>query len=95
MNRDEIIKLLTDSWEAPFVTRSETAHFSGGIIKPRHLANLDAQGAGPPVRLQFGGRVAYPKKVLAEWIADRLKSIDSNPRSATNARTFRKVNQNK
>jgi hypothetical protein len=72
MTREEIIQSLVDSWESAFVARSEVDRFSGGLVSPRYMANLDSAKLGPPKRIRFGGKVAYPTRILAEWLAGRV-----------------------
>jgi len=65
---------LIEKWPSAIVARSEVAEFSGGLLNPRTLANLDCRGEGPPVRLKMGTRrVAYPTAVLARWLAERIQ----------------------
>ena len=57
-------------WPSAFVARTEISRFSGGVITDHYLANLDAQGAGPP-RVKIGRKVAYPVDSLIEWLEQR------------------------
>jgi hypothetical protein len=74
MTREEIVQQLVERWPSPLVARCESGRFSGGVVSPRYLANLDSAGKGPTIRVQFGGKVAYPTRVLAEWLAGRVKA---------------------
>jgi hypothetical protein len=69
---EEIIKLLVDRWPSPLVARSESGRFSGGVVSPRYMANLDSLGQGPAQRVRFAGKVAYSTEVFAKWLADRM-----------------------
>lgn len=70
MERD-IFEQLADSWPAPIVARKEVSRFSGGVLNPRSMANLDSLGQGPP-RISLGPRViAYPTRALVEWMRNR------------------------
>lgn len=74
---------LIASWPSPIVARAEVGRFSGGLLHPRTMANLDAQGVGPgkivvggrvvagQVR---GGRVAYDRDALAAWLESRVQA---------------------
>ena len=69
----DIYEQLADSWPAPIVARREVARFSGGVLNPRSMANLDYLGEGPP-RLKLGEKmVAYPTKELVAWMRGRAE----------------------
>jgi hypothetical protein len=61
---------LIASWQSPIVARSEVGRFSGGILHPRTMANLDAKGEGPG-KIVVGGKVGYYTEVLARWTEGR------------------------
>ena len=61
---------LAESWVAPIVARTDVGKFSGGILHPRTMANLDSKGCGPR-KIMIGNRVAYEVKSLIEWMQDR------------------------
>jgi len=61
---------LEKSWPSPLVARKEISRFSGGILHPRTLANLDCRELGPP-RIKIGKSVGYPKKELVQWMKNR------------------------
>lgn len=50
----------------PYVPRGQVGVFSGGILHPRTMANLDCLGLGPP-RVWHGKKVFYPVDGLVEW----------------------------
>ncbi len=67
----DIYDELAAAWPAPIVARREVARFSGGVLNPRTLANLDSAGEGPP-KIKWGEKmVAYPTKGLVEWMRSR------------------------
>lgn len=67
----DIFDELAEAWPAPVVARREVSRFSGGVLNPRTLANLDSLGQGPP-RIALRPRViAYPTRALVEWMRDR------------------------
>jgi hypothetical protein len=66
----DVFDELRKSWSAPIVARSEVARFTGGLLHPRTLANLDAKGEGPP-RVYFGRKAAYLRDGLIEWMRGR------------------------
>ena len=61
---------LIASWPAPLVARAQVGAFSGGLLHPRTLANLDALKQGPG-KIVIGGKVAYDRDALARWIESR------------------------
>ena len=70
------LSALIKNWPSPFVERQHTSDFSGGILHPRTLANLDAKGEGPAKRIRIGQKVAYPVTELVRWMEDRAEVLD-------------------
>jgi len=66
---------LADSWPSPFVAREEVKRFTGGIINPKTIANLDCQGKGPEGRIRIGRKIAYPVKLFVEWLEQRSEVV--------------------
>lgn len=67
----DIFDELEAAWSAPIVARREVSKFSGGVLNPRTLSNLDSLGEGPP-RVKIGEKtVAYPTNSLVAWMRDR------------------------
>lgn len=62
---------LADKWPSAWVARQEIGRFTGGIINPRYLANLDSRGLGPAGRATIGRRVAYPVNEVITWLESR------------------------
>lgn len=71
----DLLKQMADSWKAPLVARSKVGEFTGGLLSPRYLANLDSAGRGPPIRLRCGKKVAYPIEALCQWLLTRMDVI--------------------
>ena len=61
---------LAERWGHPFVPRSKVAIFSGGLLHPRTMANLDSLGLGPG-KITHGHRVVYQTTALIEWMERR------------------------
>lgn len=61
---------LAESWPSPIVARSEVKVFSGGLLHPRTMANLDCLGRGPE-KIQVGRRVCYEASQLVAWMKER------------------------
>lgn len=55
----------------PLVARADMPRALGGAVAPKLLANADARGEGPAVRLIVGGRVCYPPGWLVAWLEGR------------------------
>jgi hypothetical protein len=47
------------------------ANFTGGIISPKTLANLDSKGEGPP-NIRVGGKIAYDVTLFVQWLEARV-----------------------
>lgn len=45
----------------------------GGLLAKRTLANADAAGTGPAVRLKIGKKVMYEKTAFMEWLKSRIR----------------------
>lgn len=70
----DIYDELAAAWPAPIVARREVGKFSGGVLNPRTMANLDCLGLGVPGKFQCGPRqVAYPVGELVDWMRERGK----------------------
>jgi hypothetical protein len=65
---------LADNWPSSIVARSETKRFSGGIVNPKYLANLDSKGDGPE-RIRIGRKIGYPVKSFVAWLEDRAQIV--------------------
>lgn len=65
---------LAKKWPSSFVSRDRVSEFSGGIIHPRTLANLDCKGEGPK-RIRVGRKVAYEVKELCNWLSKRAQAV--------------------
>lgn len=64
---------LADRWECPFVARSAVEQFSGGMLHPRTMANLDSKGEGPEGKINMGRIVGYRTDGLVEWMWKRAR----------------------
>jgi hypothetical protein len=70
---------LKTSWGAPYVERQKVSEFSGGILHPRTMSNLDARDEGPPGRFRIGKKIAYPVDSLISWMEARAEYPCSGP----------------
>ena len=74
-NKKNDLTFLAEKWPSGIVARERVGDFSGGLLNPRTLANLDSQGLGPKKRIRFGKKIAYPVDSLIEWMQERAKII--------------------
>ena len=69
---------LIDSWPSPIVARSQVGVFSGGLLHPRTMSNLDNLGKGPG-KITIGRNVVYDRDALAAWIESRMRKDQEQP----------------
>jgi len=75
MNKANLLKL-KERWPSPYVTREKVGEFSGGILNPRTMANLDSRGEGPKGRIKiYGKKIAYPVDELIAWLEARSSLV--------------------
>jgi hypothetical protein len=75
-----IFQEMLNAWPSPIVARTEIEVFTGGAMKEKYCANLDAAGLGCPGRFRLGRKVCYPAKNLAEWLKGRSTAIHDRTR---------------
>lgn len=68
-------KSMIARWPSSFVAREKVDQFTGGIVSPRYLANLDALKKGPEGRVRVGRKVAYPVAEFVKWLQGRTKAL--------------------
>lgn len=79
MNKEHFRKML-EKWESSVVCRGEIGRFSGGLVAPKSLANLDSQGKGPTGAFRVGSKVAYPVESVVSWLETRARPMkDGRP----------------
>ena len=67
----DIFNEMANKWPSAVVARTEIEKFSGGLITPKSIANLDSLGKGIEGRIHVGRKVAYPIDELVGWLRDR------------------------
>jgi hypothetical protein len=83
---EEELSALAKKWPSTFVARASFKEFSGGLVSPKTLANLDAQGEGPAVRIpDSGGKVAYTLDSAIEFLRSRMKPTSKSTTAAQGA----------
>jgi len=68
-----IFSLLIEKWPSAVVARSQVGQFSGGVLTPKYMANLDSIGVGPE-RIRIGRKVVYPVHSLVKWLKSRMNT---------------------
>ena len=63
---------LKKNWPSDIVARDAIAKFSGKVLHPRSMSNLDSRGEGPP-RFYFKRRVFYPIDPLIKWMEQHVR----------------------
>lgn len=71
---------MADRWPSAWVSRTEVARFTGGIINEKYQANLDSQGRGPEGRVRIGRKIAYPVNNYIRWLESRSAVIPEKVR---------------
>ena len=69
---------LAARWPSSLVAREKIGEFTGGIISPKTIANLDATGEGPNGRITVGRKVAYPVASLITWLESRANKMEGS-----------------
>ena len=67
---------LTRKWSSSLVAREKIADFTGGLITPGRIANLDSEGLGPKGKVRIGRKVAYECEQLVKWLESRAHYLD-------------------
>jgi hypothetical protein len=71
----QTLRDLAIKWPSTVVARDEIDRFSGGLVTPRYVANLDSRGLGPAGRFMVGGKVAYSVNSVIDWLMARAKPV--------------------
>ena len=69
----DIIKKAGAAWPGEIIARKQIGIFTGGMLSPRTLANLDSMGIGPHGVVRIGNAVGYWKDSLIDWLIGRIK----------------------
>lgn len=73
----DVFDVMADNWPSEIIARTEIKVFTGGLISPKYIANLDSKGDGPQGRIKSGRKTGYQKRSFVEWLRER--SIIENP----------------
>ncbi len=72
---------LKDNWPSPIVARNQLAVFSGGLLNPKTIRNLDSMNKGIPGKLRLNRKVFYPVDNVIQWMESQItngKDGDNN-----------------
>jgi len=61
---------LMRTWPSTIVARSEVGKFSGGLVRPKTLANAESLGIGPR-SFRYGKKIFYRTEDLVAWLNER------------------------
>lgn len=67
----DVFDEMADNWPSEIIARTEIKVFTGGLISPGYIANLDSQGKGPSGRLKSGRKTGYQKRPFVKWLRER------------------------
>lgn len=81
MNNQDVFQDMEKRWPSAVVARREVSIFTGGLIKPKFLANQDSLGTGPAERVEVCGRIGYPVSSLIEWLKKRSQTTQKGDRN--------------
>jgi hypothetical protein len=74
----DIFDVMADNWPSEIIARTEIKVFTGGLISPRYIANLDCRGEGPSGRIKSGRKTGYQKRPFVQWLRERSVIENSN-----------------
>ncbi|PIP41055.1 MAG: hypothetical protein COX19_04410 [Desulfobacterales bacterium CG23_combo_of_CG06-09_8_20_14_all_51_8] len=74
----DVFDEMADNWPSEIIARTEIKVFTGGLISPGYIANLDSKGEGPFGRIKTGRKTCYPKRPFVKWLRERSR-IENNP----------------
>jgi len=68
---DDVFEEMVNAWGSPIIPRQNVGKFTGGLLNPRTMANLDCLGLGPKNSFRVGSKVVYKTRDLADWLQER------------------------
>ena len=64
------LKNMAEKWPSELVSRESVGQFTGGVLSPKSMANMDSLGEGPE-SIRIGRKIAYRVDVLISWLESR------------------------
>jgi hypothetical protein len=90
----DIFDQMADNWPSEIIARTEIKLFTGGLINPNYIANLDSRGVGPAGRIKSGRKTCYQKRAFVKWLRERsVIEKPSYPYSLSNSVISKKDNR--
>jgi len=68
-----LFQRMADKWPSSVFSRDQVKEFTGGLVNPRSLANLDSMRKGPDGRYRLGRKVFYDVEKFVVWLDNRAK----------------------
>lgn len=65
------LSFMINNWPSPIVARSEIGKFTGGMLSPGTMANLDSEGQGPDGAIRIGRKAGYQVADFVRWLEGR------------------------
>lgn len=72
MEKSKLFQEMAERWPSNIVARRDIRKFTGGLVTPGTMSNLDSLGQGPE-RVKVGRYVGYPIDSLVRWLESRAK----------------------
>ena len=66
---------MAEGWPSRFVAREEIGTFTGGILKPKTIANYDSVGKGISPRYKIGHKTVYRVSDIISWLEGRAQKV--------------------
>ena len=86
----DVFDEMADNWPSEIIARTEIKVFTGGLINPRYIANLDSKGIGPYGRFRSGRKTCYHKRSFVKWLRERSVIEKPSQSIASDPQTFPK-----
>ena len=88
----DVFDAMADNWPSEIIARTEIKVFTGGLINPSYIANLDSRGEGPFGRIKSGRKTCYQKRPFVKWLRERsVIEIPTDSASEPNKQNFQKI----
>jgi hypothetical protein len=72
----ETLKDLAARWPSAWVAREEIDRFSGGVLNPKYMANLDSKKIGIEDRIRIGRKIVYPVASVLKFLESRFEAVN-------------------
>ena len=85
MFQPSVFRQMAERWPSTVLSRDQVDKFTGGLLSPRYLANLDSKGLGPARIIKVGRKAGYVVSDFVEWLEDRAaEEIAKRPKALRN-----------